>query len=453
MVQDTNVNIELLRKIALANRANPYVDITAWELQIGLPIVNYSGFFCKEDEWLVYAAPAKTFKDTNRVVGYSGSSGGASFRVAKGVTLRTGKSGGRAIRQDVRKFNSGDLIITNKRVLFIGKDDSFEFKVEKISTTKAIASDGFIIQSGNTTKNLQLDSSIVVYALGLINYVVQNYGTANSSIEFYNANKQLTQEQIEYCNNVKLQSLKIKLPKTKAQKNTGLWKIAKVLWVIAAFLIALVIVLNIAFPTTTNKKDSAKELTITDLSQEEILTLSNHPRLYDSYSETKAFYDEIGDKRVMVSKASDKTLYERHDEKNDENPVILFFNPRENYEDYVGSFTIKLPTSTSTADLSVEEFAYIVKTYLPEDLFAYYDIEESYCDIRDSISGYTCAFILNDDGKNYKEQSAPYLRDHFCIQIRHNNPLEGWSAEIDIRYEKMKNVEGAEYWDAESLLR
>ncbi|PHU40459.1 hypothetical protein CSX00_06110 [Pseudobutyrivibrio ruminis] len=450
MIANTEISMETLKKIALANRANPYVDITAWELQIGLPIVNYSGFFCQEDERLVYVAPAKTFKDTNQFVGYSGTSGGASFRVAKGVTIRSGRSGGRAIRQDIRKFNDGDLIITNKRVLFIGKDDSFEFKVDKISTTKVIAVDCFIIQSGRNAKNIQIDSNIATYALGLINYVIQNYGTVNSTAEFYDANKQLTQEQMEYCNNVRLQSLQIKLPKTSSKKNTGLWKIAKILLCIAALLFALLIILNIAFPSAKNQ---SKELTITDLSQEEIVTLKNHPRLYDSYSEATAFYENIGDKRVLISQGSDKTLYEWHDESNDENPVVLFINPRENYEDYIGGFTIKLRNSTSPVDLSIEEFTAVVKTYLPEYLLDYYDIEDSYSTIRDNFSEYTCAFTLNDAGKKYKETSAPYLRDDFCIQLSHNNSFDGWLAETKVGYTEMEKIEGAEYWDAESLLR
>lgn len=116
-----NISNETLQKIAASNRANPYADITPYETGVGMPTINYSGFFVQPGECIIYAAPAQTFKDKNQVVGYTGKSAGASFRVAKGVTVRTGSSGGKPIRGTVRDHNYGDLIISNKRVVFIGK--------------------------------------------------------------------------------------------------------------------------------------------------------------------------------------------------------------------------------------------------------------------------------------------------------------------------------------------
>ena len=117
--------VQVKEKIYAHNKANPYVDITPYELKIGFPVVNYQGFFGHTGEIILYATPAATFKDKEQVVGYTGKSAGASIRVAKGMTIRTGGSGGSPIRSAVRKHNPGDLIITNKRVVFIGKDDNF----------------------------------------------------------------------------------------------------------------------------------------------------------------------------------------------------------------------------------------------------------------------------------------------------------------------------------------
>lgn len=39
-----NISKESLQKIAAANQANPYADITPYETGVGMPIVHYSGF-------------------------------------------------------------------------------------------------------------------------------------------------------------------------------------------------------------------------------------------------------------------------------------------------------------------------------------------------------------------------------------------------------------------------
>ena len=58
-----NISKESLQKIAAANQANPYADITPYETGVGMPIVHYSGFFAQPGECIIYAAPAQTFKD------------------------------------------------------------------------------------------------------------------------------------------------------------------------------------------------------------------------------------------------------------------------------------------------------------------------------------------------------------------------------------------------------
>lgn len=96
-------NAEKLLKIAQANRVNPYVNITPFVLDYGFPFVHYNGFFCSDGEVVVYACPANLFKDKVQVVGYRGRSTGTSVRVAKGLYIRSGRSGSNAVRAEVRK--------------------------------------------------------------------------------------------------------------------------------------------------------------------------------------------------------------------------------------------------------------------------------------------------------------------------------------------------------------
>ena len=130
------IDEQIKKNIFLHNQANPYVDATPYELDIGFPIVKYTGFYPKAGEIVLYVVPAATFKDKEQLVGYTGKSAGASVRVAKGLTMRTGSYGSQPIRDTMRKHNFGDLIITNKRIVFIGKDDNFEFAINKVSAVK-----------------------------------------------------------------------------------------------------------------------------------------------------------------------------------------------------------------------------------------------------------------------------------------------------------------------------
>ena len=187
-----------IRKARKVNRANPYVDITPYELQMSFPIVSYPDFFPQMEEVIVYVAPANTFVDKEQVVGYTGGSSGVSVRVAKGVSLRTGGSSRKPIRSVVRKYHFGDLIITNKRILFIGKDDRFEFAINKISAIKVLDRTSFIIQSGKSSKNVSLDKSLVPYAYEFITYVINE---SNKGVDIYRSIvESRSNEQIAICN-------------------------------------------------------------------------------------------------------------------------------------------------------------------------------------------------------------------------------------------------------------
>lgn len=146
---------------------NPYVDVSLYQNGTNtFPEVHYSNIFLQQGEWIIYAVPAKTFIEKEQVVGYTGSSAGVSVRVAKGVSVRSGSRRGTPVRQNVRKFNSGDYVVTNKRVLFVSQNNGFEFSIGKISTAKIITKDTFFITIGNKQKNICVDENQLKYAYG-----------------------------------------------------------------------------------------------------------------------------------------------------------------------------------------------------------------------------------------------------------------------------------------------
>lgn len=221
-----------LIKIAKANRANPYVDITPYELGIGFPFIHYTGFFPESDETLIYAVPAQVFFDKEQIVAYNNRYVSGGVRMGSRTTLRSGKSQGSPVRSDVRKIHDGDLIITNKRIIFVGKDESFEFKTDKITTVKLLAKNSFVIQYGKTSKNIIVDPVLTAYTYGYINFVSQSSSAKEELFCNITAERAaISPEQLKQCEDVLAASQKIKLPKEK-NANGCLWNIVKALFIL-----------------------------------------------------------------------------------------------------------------------------------------------------------------------------------------------------------------------------
>ena len=145
---------------------NPYI-VESGSNEGGHPQVRYDDIFLQKDERLLFAVPAKTFIEKEQVVGYAGGNAGVSIRVAKGVSVRTGSNRGRTVRQNVMKFNDGDYVVTNKRIVFVSQNDGFEYNLKKISAAKKISHDTFIILQGGKQKNICMDESQLEIAFEL----------------------------------------------------------------------------------------------------------------------------------------------------------------------------------------------------------------------------------------------------------------------------------------------
>lgn len=104
------------------------------EIQNGnLPIQSVNNLVVQRGETVHWAEPGSILEE--RVVSkrYSGGSSGFSFRIAKGVSYRVGSSRGRIITDTaIVPVSKGDLILTNKRVVFTGNVKSFSIKLDKL---------------------------------------------------------------------------------------------------------------------------------------------------------------------------------------------------------------------------------------------------------------------------------------------------------------------------------
>jgi len=108
----------------------------------------------KSDEKAFAAIPAKL--QEMQTVGYRAGTSGVSVRVVKGLTLRSGAIKGGAVKGAVI-VSSGELVITDRRVIFAGDAKSFAINNDKlISTTNY--TDGFGFSDSDKTYTLITES-------------------------------------------------------------------------------------------------------------------------------------------------------------------------------------------------------------------------------------------------------------------------------------------------------
>jgi len=72
----------------------------------------------------------------NKITGYEAGSASVRVKVAKGVTIGTAGTKGKAVR-DYVPVSDGELVITNARIVFAGKLKSFEIPFTKLTNFHA----------------------------------------------------------------------------------------------------------------------------------------------------------------------------------------------------------------------------------------------------------------------------------------------------------------------------
>lgn len=144
---------------------NPYVDIDVCRPGDFLPQSCYPGFFPQYEEHLMFAVPAAVFTENNTVVG----------------SLTTPSGASRYIRDTVKVFSDGDLLITDQRVMFVGPADGFEISIDSISILKQTYTDAFSFLSNGVPVNIKIDNKMqLVFACSVIAQVLKDRALAIS---------------------------------------------------------------------------------------------------------------------------------------------------------------------------------------------------------------------------------------------------------------------------------
>ena len=130
-------------------------QIRSLENEIELPVLDNTSVFLGSGEVAVYHSAATRQEIKNRVIGRTGGYSGSTIRIAKGVSIRTGSSASSPVYGDVATHYEGELVLTNKRLIFLSDQKGFEVAYNAITAGTAYT-DGITIQKGSHTYTLIL---------------------------------------------------------------------------------------------------------------------------------------------------------------------------------------------------------------------------------------------------------------------------------------------------------
>ena len=96
-------------------------------------IVEAPHISLNEGEVCYYCNTASAIHQKNVVTGRTSGGAGVSFRVAKGVSIRTGRGNSQVIRENVNEYFEGTLYITNIRIILLAPKYGFDLYISKIT--------------------------------------------------------------------------------------------------------------------------------------------------------------------------------------------------------------------------------------------------------------------------------------------------------------------------------
>lgn len=116
-----------------------------------------------------YFAPARRYITKTKAVGRTGGSGGISVRIAKGVSVHSGRSASQTVYGEVTDTFNGNIVLTNRRLVFISQENGFDLKLSSISAI--IPGPLTLIQSG--AKSYTMDVAEAGYFCTAINLALE----------------------------------------------------------------------------------------------------------------------------------------------------------------------------------------------------------------------------------------------------------------------------------------
>lgn len=135
-----------------------------------LPNVENGPVILEQDEQAVYACAAERVETKNRKLGTTGSGGGASIRIAKGVRVRTGSTGSKSVYGDIEMTHAGEFVVTTSRIVFVANSRAFE---EKLSSISAVSVDDGCLTIMTAKTSYALRMPLAEYPCSIIKHCIK----------------------------------------------------------------------------------------------------------------------------------------------------------------------------------------------------------------------------------------------------------------------------------------
>lgn len=430
-MDNINLDYQMKERVYLANKNNPYCDVLPFELKMSFPKVNYTGFFSQKNEAIIYVVPAYSYVEKEKTMGYTGKSAGVSMRVAKGLTVRTGGSGGSVVRQNVREEFAGDYIITNKRIIFVAEKAGFEYKLDKVTAVKLTSRESFYIQSGKTIKNIRVDSSGLAYAYSLTQTAVDNF--INDVDLYKDLQISFNEEQERYLSSARSQindfANRSQLPvynkkpysydDNKYNKKKPRIKLTmKQIFILLGIILVFTAYFVDLFTNKEKNFDSSEEnLDRINLEVSRLVKAENHPKIFDNLDDVKKYYENRSDNAVIT-----QGLYLSNKYKAGQDNVVeykkstLFFVEDASDKNSLGYIEFYLKDSKSKK-YNLDECIKIAVDYLPEKFFDVYKVDAAYVIKGNDITQYVYAVRLTDEGVDYANNTNNKYSYYYALYI------------------------------------
>jgi hypothetical protein len=120
-----------------------------------MPAVTVSNVVLFKGEKPLWVEPVDLIEEKTIRHHYSGGSRGMSFRVMKGVSYRVGgHRGTMTAEKGLVVVSSGDMIITDKRIIMRGDRKSFAIKLNNVLGTELFTNAIYLSENGKATQRL-----------------------------------------------------------------------------------------------------------------------------------------------------------------------------------------------------------------------------------------------------------------------------------------------------------
>ncbi|MPX18304.1 hypothetical protein CPI31_01540 [Moraxella catarrhalis] len=149
-------------------------SVSLKKIQSGiLPEAYTSAIILRRGEIAHFVIPAQLLEERVISRGYKGGSQGVSIRIAKGITYRVGQNRGKLVSEKgTIPVDSGDFVITNRRLIFTGTKKSFSYDYKKLLAWN-VYSDGILLNIDNASSRMlsfsnNIDSDAIHLALAYL---------------------------------------------------------------------------------------------------------------------------------------------------------------------------------------------------------------------------------------------------------------------------------------------